>query len=94
MPTRGCGEEQKSHAAEGWQGADAISMTPRCGVRCRPLQPADAGFLCVVFDVVDAPGSRRALGSGASHADHTAPPTHTLHITRRRRGLTVFVWLP
>ena len=49
MPTRGCGEGQQSHAAEGWQGTDATSMTPRCGVRCRLLQYADAGALCAVF---------------------------------------------
>ena len=32
MPTRRRGESQQSHAAEGWQGADATSMRPPCAL--------------------------------------------------------------
>ena len=32
MPTRGRGEGQQSHAAEGWQGADATSIRPPCAL--------------------------------------------------------------
>ena len=45
MPTRGCGEGQQIHAAEGRQGADATWITPRCGVRCQLLlQHAEPGI--------------------------------------------------
>ena len=49
LPTRGCGEGQRSHVVEGWQGADATSLTRRCGVRCRLLKHADTGALCAVL---------------------------------------------
>ena len=32
MPTRGRGEGRQSNAAEGWQGADATSITPPCAL--------------------------------------------------------------
>ena len=97
MPTRGCGEGQQSPAADGWQGADATSMTPRCGVGCRLLNCSMLTRVLRVLSVVfaaEVPGSCRALGSGATHTHHTARPTQTLHIAPRWHRLTFFSWLP
>ena len=43
-------ERHQSHAEDGWQGADATSMTPRCSVCCRVLNCSMlTRVFCVLF---------------------------------------------
>ena len=46
---RGRGEGRQRHAVEGWQGADATSMTPPCALSTTAAHHADAGALYAVL---------------------------------------------
>lgn len=86
---RGCGEGKQSHVAEGWQGTDGTSMTPRRGVRYRLLQHADAGSLCAAFFVWQnylvvvvlwAPGQHAHTQHAHAHTAHHAPAASTVSL--------------